>query len=151
MSLSENSISFNFDHSYAEQLPGFFESVTPETVVNPSLLLFNRPLARELGLEIEAFAKGKVADVFSGNELPSDSRPIAQAYAGHQFGNFVPQLGDGRALLLGEVIDLNGARKDIALKGSGRTPFSRGGDGKASVGPVHPALSSARCSSSWTA
>ncbi|MEM9659104.1 MAG: YdiU family protein, partial [Planctomycetota bacterium] len=93
-------------------------------------------LACELRLDDEQLPTDVVPRVFSGNELPRDARPIAQAYAGHQFGQFVPQLGDGRAVLIGEVIDRRGMRRDIALKGSGRTPFSRGGDGKAAVGPV---------------
>lgn len=129
-------ISLNFEHSYAEQLPEFFASVLPTPVREPSLLQFNQSLAGELGLDREKLTADVVPQIFSGNQLPSDARPIAQAYAGHQFGSFVPQLGDGRALLLGEVIDQRGTRRDVALKGSGRTPFSRGGDGKATVGPV---------------
>lgn len=136
MNPSTIEISLNFEHSYAEQLPDFFESVMPTPVRNPHLLQFNKSLASELGLNLEALETDVVARIFSGNQLPSDARPIAQKYAGHQFGHFVPQLGDGRALLLGEVIDRRGKRRDIALKGSGRTPFSRGGDGKAAVGPV---------------
>ena len=97
---------------------------------------FNQSLAHELGLDPEKLSEGVATQVFSGNKLPNDARPIAQVYAGHQFGNFVPQLGDGRALLLGEVIDRQGGRRDIALKGSGRTPYSRGGDDKAAVSPV---------------
>ncbi|MEM7456412.1 MAG: YdiU family protein [Planctomycetota bacterium] len=128
-------MSLNFEHSYAEQLPEFYVSAEPSQVPDPRLLQFNQSLARELGL-----AKELTVDVapriFSGNELPEDAMPIAQAYAGHQFGGFSAQLGDGRALLLGEVIDDHGRRRDIALKGSGKTLFSRGGDGKAAVGPV---------------
>ena len=97
---------------------------------------FNTALANELGLNCEQLTSDVLPQLFSGNALPQDARPIAQAYAGHQFGNFVPQLGDGRALLLGEVLDQHGKRRDLALKGSGVTPFSRGGDGKAAVGPV---------------
>ena len=129
-------ISLNLEHSYAEQLPESYASVWPTPVRDPSLLQFNRSLARELGLDLEELTADVAPRIFSGNELPRDARPIAQAYAGHQFGSFVPQLGDGRALLLGEVIDRWGRRRDIALKGSGTTPFSRGGDGKAAVGPV---------------
>lgn len=136
MNRSTAAITLNFEHSYAEQLPEFSVSVQPNQVSNPSLLQFNRSLANELGLDPEEIGADVLPRVFSGNELPRDANPIAQAYAGHQFGNFVPQLGDGRALLLGEVIDQAGKRRDIALKGSGRTPFSRGGDGKAAVGPV---------------
>lgn len=131
-----SAISLNLKHSYAELPPEFYASVSPTPVPNPGLLQFNQSLASDLGLNLEALTADVVTRIFSGNELPSDAQPIAQAYAGHQFGGFVPQLGDGRALLLGEVIDRHGKRRDIALKGSGRTPFSRGGDGKASVGPV---------------
>jgi uncharacterized protein YdiU (UPF0061 family) len=100
------------------------------------MLCFNDELAAELGLEAEVLKSDYGARIFSGAEVPPGAEPVAQAYAGHQFGNFVPQLGDGRAVLLGEVIDREGRRRDIALKGSGRTPFSRGGDGKAAVGPM---------------
>jgi len=136
MNRSTIEISLNFEHSYAEQLPEFVSSVHPAQAPKPHVLQFNQTMAQELGLDLEKLTEGTVGRIFSGNELPSDARPVAQAYAGHQFGNFVPQLGDGRALLLGEVIDSKGKRRDIALKGSGRTPFSRGGDGKAAVGPV---------------
>ena len=136
MNPSEITISLNFEHSYAEQLHGFFASVSPEQAPKPCVLQFNHPLADELGLDLETLTMDVATRIFSGNELPLDAQPIAQAYAGHQFGGFVPQLGDGRALLLGEVIDRDGNRRDIALKGSGQTPFSRGGDGKAAVGPV---------------
>ena len=136
MNRSANNVSLNFEHSYAEQLPEFVASVKPAKVRKPSLLQFNDSLAVELGLDAEKLKNDVAARIFSGAELPNDARPVAQAYAGHQFGNFVPQLGDGRAMLLGEVIDRRGNRRDIALKGSGRTPFSRGGDGKAAVGPV---------------
>jgi len=136
MNRSKFDIALNFEHSYAAQLTEFVSSVQPAPVPEPGLLQFNQPLADELGLDLEKLTADVVPRIFSGNELPSDARPIAQAYAGHQFGNFSPQLGDGRALLLGEVIDRHGVRRDIALKGSGRTPYSRGGDGKAAVGPV---------------
>ena len=108
----------------------------PATASQPRLLMFNAELAEELRIDLQQATDEQLAVLFAGNQLPSDARPLAQAYAGHQFGGFVPQLGDGRALLLGEVIDRNGQRRDIALKGSGLTPFSRGGDGKAVVGPV---------------
>ena len=136
MNQPANDISLNFGHSYAEQLPEFVAAASPAQFRKPSLLQFNHALAGELGLDTETLTTEVVQRIFSGNELPSDARPVAQAYAGHQFGNFVPQLGDGRALLLGEVIDQHGLRRDIALKGSGVTPFSRGGDGKAAIGPV---------------
>ncbi len=104
--------------------------------MGPVLLFFNRTLAWELGLELAHLPRHTLADMFSGNALPEGAEPIAQAYAGHQFGQFNPQLGDGRALLIGEVIDRRGRRRDLALKGSGRTPFSRRGDGKAALGPM---------------
>ncbi len=136
MKPSAGAISLGLTHTYAEQLPEFVVSVEPAQVSNPRLLHFNRSLADELGLDLDKLTDAVSTSLFSGNDLPIDSRPVAQAYAGHQFGNFVPQLGDGRAMLLGEVIDQQGMRRDIALKGSGRTPFSRGGDGNAAVGPV---------------
>jgi len=126
---------FGFDNSFARDLPGLHVAQDPARVAAPRLLALNRGLALELGLDpdrLEPWA----AELFSGNRLPMGAQPIAQAYAGHQFGGFSAQLGDGRALLLGEVIDRHGTRRDIALKGSGRTPFSRGGDGLAAVGPV---------------
>ncbi len=131
-----STISLNLKHSYAEQLPDFCLSVLPTPGRKPRMLQFNQSLADELGFDREQLTTDVAAKILSGSELPRDARPIAQAYAGHQFGSFVPQLGDGRALILGEVIDRNGGRRDIALKGSGRTPFSRGGDGRAAVGPV---------------
>ena len=125
-----------FDNSFAEQLPGFYVSCAPSVFPNPVLLQFNSPLAEELGLNAGKLDSSLAAQIFSGTELPAGAQPLAPSYAGHQFGGFVSQLGDGRALLLGEVIDCHGRRRDIALKGSGPTPFSRGGDGKAAIGPV---------------
>ena len=136
MNASRMDFPLKLEHSYAKQLPGFFVSHEPTPVPKPSLLHFNTPLAIELGFDCEKLPPNVTQQLFSGNVLPSDAQPIAQVYAGHQFGNFVPQLGDGRALLLGEVLDQTGKRRDVALKGSGVTPFSRGGDGKAAVGPV---------------
>ena len=127
---------FRFDNSYARCLDGFSIPCAPTRVSQPVMLRFNEALAEELGLNLAAPEADRLAEIFSGNELPAGAQPIAQAYAGHQFGGFVPQLGDGRALLLGEVIDRRGVRRDVAFKGSGPTPFSRGGDGKAAVGPV---------------
>ena len=129
-------VRIRWNNSYAERLPGFYVSCAPTAVSNPSLLQLNNGLAEELGLDAGNVDVSLAAQIFSGNELPAGAEPLAQAYAGHQFGGFVPQLGDGRALLLGEVIDRQGCRRDIALKGSGPTPFSRGGDGKAAIGPV---------------
>jgi uncharacterized protein YdiU (UPF0061 family) len=129
-------VTFPFDNTYVRELPGFYVAWQPETVPAPTLLFFNRDLVRELGLALEDLDDQALAALFSGNRLPAGAQPIAQAYAGHQFGHFSPQLGDGRALLLGEVVDRQGRRRDIAFKGSGRTPFSRRGDGKAAVGPM---------------
>jgi len=125
-----------FDNSYARELPGFAVAWRPVPAARPALLHLNAPLAAELGLDAEALLGPAGAAVFAGNLVPEGAEPVAQAYAGHQFGGFSPQLGDGRALLLGEVLDRQGRRRDIALKGSGRTPFSRGGDGRAAVGPM---------------
>ncbi len=125
-----------FDNTYARDLPGFYEPCQPETAREPVLLYFNHGLAEELQLDLAGHDDAALAAMFSGNALPEGAQPIAQAYSGHQFGQFNPRLGDGRALLIGEVIDCNGRRRDIALKGSGRTPYSRRGDGKAAVGPM---------------
>ncbi len=127
---------FEFDNTYARDLPGFYVPWKPAAVPAPRPLFFNRELALELGLDADALAGDAGAAIFAGNSVPEGAEPLAQAYAGHQFGGFSPQLGDGRALLLGEVIDRQGQRRDIAFKGSGRTPFARGGDGKAAVGPM---------------
>ena len=135
--ISDNAAAcFAFDNSYARALEGFYVGWKAAQVREPKLVKFNRALAEELGLNIDALDSDDVARIFSGNETPAGAIPLAQAYAGHQFGGFVPQLGDGRALLLGEVIDQNGIRRDIQLKGSGPTPFSRAGDGRAALGPV---------------
>ncbi|HEY0825649.1 MAG TPA: YdiU family protein, partial [Ramlibacter sp.] len=127
---------FRFDNSFARDLPGFYLPWKPAEVASPKLLFLNRPLAEELGLDPAALLGEAGAAIFAGNAVPEGAEPLAQAYAGHQFGGFSPQLGDGRALILGEVLDREGRRRDIAFKGSGRTPFSRGGDGKAAVGPM---------------
>jgi uncharacterized protein YdiU (UPF0061 family) len=127
---------FRFDNSYARDLKEFAVPWRPAAVPEPESLFFNRELGGELGLDVDALAGAAGAALFAGNALPEGAEPIAQAYAGHQFGGFSPQLGDGRAVLLGEVVDRNGERRDIAMKGSGRTPFSRGGDGKAAIGPM---------------
>lgn len=127
---------FRFDNTYARDLQGFYAPWKPASVPSPSLLFFNQELALELGLDPEVLDGPEGAAIFAGNQVPVGAEPLAQAYAGHQFGAFSPQLGDGRALLLGEVIDRLGRRRDIMLKGSGHTPFSRGGDGKAAIGPM---------------
>jgi serine/tyrosine/threonine adenylyltransferase len=126
---------FSFDNSYSHDLDGMYLRVDPTPVAAPRLIAFNTSLADELGLGKAADEK-VLAAIFSGNVIPSGADPLAMAYAGHQFGHFVPQLGDGRAILLGEVIDRNGIRRDIQLKGAGPTPFSRRGDGRAALGPV---------------
>lgn len=123
-----------FDNSYAALPEGFFTRLDPTPVKEPKLLAWNADLAALLG--IEGGDAETRAQVFGGNAVPEGAAPLAQLYAGHQFGNFNPQLGDGRAILLGEVIDSDGKRRDIQLKGSGPTPYSRMGDGRAWVGPV---------------
>lgn len=115
---------------------GFCIRVEPARVALPRLLAFNRPLALDLGLDADALATSEGAEIFSGRRLLPESEPVAMAYAGHQFGQFVPQLGDGRAILLGAVRDKQGVLRDIQLKGAGPTPFSRRGDGRAALGPV---------------
>ena len=127
---------FPFDNSYAALPERFYARVRPAPVISPRLIRINRKLADELRLDADWLASDDGVRVLAGKDVPEEAAPIAAAYAGHQFGSFVPQLGDGRAVLLGEVIDRNGKRRDIQLKGSGRTPFSRGGDGRAALGPV---------------
>jgi uncharacterized protein YdiU (UPF0061 family) len=122
--------------TYASLPERFFARVKPTPVPKPHLLRFNEALAAELGLDLADQDADALAQRFSGNVVPQSLEPIAMAYAGHQFGQFVPQLGDGRAIILGEARDRGGARRDIQLKGSGRTPYSRGGDGRAALGPV---------------
>ena len=125
-----------FDNSYARLPASFYARVRPTTVSAPHLIKLNRMLALELGLDPDALATAEGTEIFAGKTVPDGAEPIATAYAGHQFGGFVPQLGDGRAILLGELVNRKGQRRDIQLKGSGRTPFSRGGDGRAALGPV---------------
>ncbi|MDP9083960.1 MAG: YdiU family protein [Pseudomonadota bacterium] len=122
--------------SYGELPERFFARVNPTPVAKPRLIAFNHALADELGLDVEGLGAQELAALFSGNLLAPGSQPIAMAYAGHQFGHFVPQLGDGRAILLGEGGFSSSAQRDIQLKGAGRTPYSRGGDGRAALGPV---------------
>jgi uncharacterized protein YdiU (UPF0061 family) len=127
---------FNFEETYCQQSEDFFRPATPLRPSRPELIAFNHPLALELGFESQKISPENLAKLFSGAEIPSGAHPVALAYAGHQFGHFVPQLGDGRAILLGEVTSLQGKRYDIQLKGPGPTFFSRGGDGKSPLGPV---------------
>ena len=125
-----------FENSYARLPERFFARLPPTRVAAPRLVKLNVALARELGLDPDFLASPEGIEILAGNRVPDGAEPIAMAYAGHQFGGFSPQLGDGRALLLGEVIDRNGNRRDIQLKGSGPTPYSRRGDGRAALGPV---------------
>lgn len=125
-----------FDNHYARLPERFHVRVNPTPVASPQLKALNTGLCKELDIDPAALSEGAWAQTLSGNTLLPGSEPLAMAYAGHQFGHFVPQLGDGRALLLGEVVDRLGVRRDIQLKGSGPTPFSRMGDGRAALGPV---------------
>lgn len=127
---------FPFDNSYA-RLPGYFYSrIDPQPVKQPALIRLNEALATELNLPTDALKDAQQVAVFSGNRIPERAEPLAMAYTGHQFGHFNPQLGDGRAILLGELLSSTKERFDVQLKGSGRTPYSRGGDGRAAMGPV---------------
>ncbi|MEJ1962040.1 MAG: YdiU family protein [Gammaproteobacteria bacterium] len=125
----------NFEHTYSALSPRFYERVAPAAVANAQSVIFNRPLAQELGVDVEAVER-EAAVMFSGNQLPEDAMPLAMAYAGHQFGGFVPRLGDGRAILLGELRGRDGILRDLQLKGAGLTPFSRNGDGRAALAPM---------------
>ncbi|MCF6311467.1 MAG: YdiU family protein [Verrucomicrobiales bacterium] len=127
---------FPFDNSYARLLEGFFEFTLPTPVNDPQWIALNRNLASELGLDLELLDSPEGLAYLAGNQVPPGSQPLAMAYAGHQFGGFSPQLGDGRAILLGEVIGNDGLRRDIQLKGAGPTPYSRRGDGRSALGPV---------------
>ena len=129
-------VHFPFQNTYSALPANFFARVAPTPVTSPRLVKLNRALAVHLGLDPDVLSTPEGAEILAGKRLPDGADPIAMAYAGHQFGHFVPQLGDGRAILLGEVIDADGIRRDIQLKGSGPTPFSRRGDGRAALGPV---------------
>ena len=131
----ENTINWNFDNSYSRLSDAFKEHIKPVAVKNPELVIFNDSLANELNLDITKINKDKLSSLCTGNTLPEGSNTIAQAYAGHQFGHFT-MLGDGRAVLIGEHITNGNKRFDIQLKGSGKTSFSRNGDGRASLGPM---------------
>ena len=132
----EEPLHFGFHNTYARLPERFYARVDPAPVPSPRLVRLNVDLARKLFLDPEELASPAGIEILAGNRVAEGSEPLAQAYAGHQFGHFVPQLGDGRANLLGEVTGHDGVLYDIQLKGSGRTPFSRGGDGKAAIGPV---------------
>ena len=125
-----------FSLRYARLPERFYLRFDPVPVPEPRLVAFNRPLAEALGFDLTTFDEQRAAEWFSGNVVPPGADPVAQAYAGHQFGHFNPRLGDGRAVLLGEVVDREGRLRDIQLKGAGMTPFSRGADGRAPLGPV---------------
>lgn len=125
-----------FHNTYARLPERFFARLTPTPVAAPRLVRLNSPLALQLNLDPDWLASDEGVAILAGNRIPDFAEPMATAYAGHQFGGFVPQLGDGRAILLGEVIEKGGQRRDIQLKGSGPTPFSRRGDGRAALGPV---------------
>ena len=127
-----------FDNSYA-RLPGrFYERLAPTSVAAPAPIALNADLAREMGLDALALEGPEGLAMLAGNLVPEGADPLAQAYAGHQFGGWVPRLGDGRALLIGEVTGPDGRHWDIQLKGAGRTPFSRGGDGRAATARSRP-------------
>ena len=125
-----------FSHTYAALPERFYARVPPTPVTAPAVIAFNDKLASELGVDRSRLADTELAAVCAGNCVPAGALPLAMAYAGHQFGSFVPQLGDGRALLIGEVLDAHGRRRDLQWKGAGPTPFSRRGDGRAALGPV---------------
>ena len=134
--LDPHSVRFGFENTYARLPERFYARLDPIPVAAPHLVKLNAELARKLGLDPDALASARGVEILAGNRVAEGAEPLALAYAGHQFGYFVPQLGDGRAILLGEVVARDGARYDIQLKGSGPTPFSRGGDGRAALGPV---------------
>jgi len=125
-----------FSHTYAALPERCYARVPPTAVAAPALVAFNDGLARELGVDRSQLSDAQLAAICAGNHVPAGALPLAMAYAGHQFGSFVPQLGDGRALLIGEVVDAQGQRRDLQWKGAGPTPFSRRGDGRAALGPV---------------
>src|SRR5450432_3645216 len=129
-------VHFPFQNTYVALPDNFFARVAPTPVDSPRLIKLNRPLAVHLGLDPDRLGSPEGTEILAGKRIPDGADPIAMAYAGHQFGTFVPQLGDGRAILLGEVIDRAGVRRDIQLKGAGPTPYSRRGDGRAALGPV---------------
>src|ERR1700691_2995616 len=131
-----NAVRFGFENTYARLPERVYARLGPTPVVAPRLIKLNVELARNLGLDPDALGSSRGVEILAGNRVAEGAEPLALAYSGHQFGQFVPLLGDGRANLLGEVVGRDGVRYDIQLKGSGPTPFSRGGDGRAALGPV---------------
>ena len=131
----KNNINWNFDNTYSKLPEPFREKINPVKVKNPKLILLNESLAKDLNLDFSEISESELSAIFTGNELPKNSNSIAQAYAGHQFGHFT-MLGDGRAVLIGEHVSKNNHRYDIQFKGSGKTAFSRNGDGRAALGPM---------------
>ena len=125
---------FHLESTYAELPKVFFSKLSPTPVSNPEILIFNEKLAGEIGLDLSGMSREERTQLLSGNLVPDGIEPLAQAYAGHQFGNFT-MLGDGRAIMLGEHVTPSGQRLDLQFKGSGRTPYSRGGDGRANSEP----------------
>ena len=132
----ENDLGIDFQNTFAKDLEGLYKESSATSYPSAEVLLLNDNLALELGIDLKNLYSMNAFDIFSGNKRPVNSITLAQAYSGHQFGRFNPNLGDGRALLLGEVLNKRGELRDIQLKGSGPTPFSRGGDGKSALGPV---------------
>ncbi len=130
------SLQIPFSNAYATLPENFFRRETPTAVKAPVLQKFNKSLATELGFDVDGISDEELADVFGGNAIPAGADPLAMAYSGHQFGNLNPTLGDGRAILLGDLIDSHGQRRDIQLKGAGTTAFSRMGDGRSPLGPA---------------
>ena len=131
----KNTMNWKFDNSYSRLSDAFKEHIEPIAVKNPELVLMNKDLAQELNLDFSKIDENELAALFTGNILPEGSNAIAQAYAGHQFGHFT-MLGDGRAVLIGEHLTKNNERYDVQFKGSGKTAFSRNGDGRAALGPM---------------
>ena len=131
----DNKIGWRFDNTYVRLSEKILTKIKPTSVKQPKLIVINENLSRNLGLNFSNIDKDLIASIFSGNQLPQNSECIAQAYAGHQFGHFT-MLGDGRAIVLGEHITKDNQRFDIQFKGSGKTPYSRQGDGRAALGPM---------------
>ncbi len=130
-----NKIGWRFDNTYVKLPDNMLSRLSPIPVKSPEVIIFNYTLAKEMGLDFSNINKKELSLIFSGNLLPNGTEEIAQAYAGHQFGHFA-MLGDGRAIVIGEHISKNNKRFDIQFKGSGKTPYSRSGDGRAALGPM---------------